>query len=166
MLRTSRALMGTAQRLPLLMRSTHTKSFNTPVATFVSRKAELQKSTGSPLVLRSAFSSKPPLQPNQIDTQFEKELAQQKLKADPEHVSEDSSVRPFFEQDQAPPSGVQAKDTSKSLKDDLVSPQDRYLNSSTSLTFSSSRVLSRTLWRSRLYLERHTPSVLPALFLT
>ncbi|KAK1781447.1 hypothetical protein QBC45DRAFT_57576 [Copromyces sp. CBS 386.78] len=119
MLRTSRPLMGTAQRLPLLIRSTHTKSFNSPVATLVSRNAQLPKATGSRLVLRSAFSSKPPLQPNQIDTQFERELAQQKLKADPEHISEDSSIRPLFEQDQPAPSGVKAKDTSESLKDDL-----------------------------------------------
>ncbi|KAK3348392.1 hypothetical protein B0H65DRAFT_174256 [Neurospora tetraspora] len=117
MLRTSRPLLGTAQRLPLLIRSTHTKSFNSPVATLVSRNTQLQKSSGSPLVFRSAFSSKTPLQPNHIDTQHEKELAQQKLKADPEHVSVDSSVRPLVEQDQ--PSAVKAKDPSESLKDDL-----------------------------------------------
>lgn len=121
MLRTSRPLVGTAQRLPLLIRATHTKSFSSPIATIVSRNAQLQKSSGSPLVLRSAFSSKPPLQPNQIDTGHEKELAQQKLKADPENITEDSSVRPLFEQDQPAPSGVKAKDTSESLKDDLVS---------------------------------------------
>ncbi|KAJ4410032.1 hypothetical protein N0V85_004008 [Neurospora sp. IMI 360204] len=117
MLRTSRPLLGTAQRLPLLIRSTHTKSFNSPVATLVSRNTQLQKSSGSPLVFRSAFSSKPPLQPNHVDTQHEKELAQQKLKTDPEHVTVDSSVRPLVEQDQ--PSAVKAKNPSESLKDDL-----------------------------------------------
>ncbi|EGO55956.1 hypothetical protein NEUTE1DRAFT_131561 [Neurospora tetrasperma FGSC 2508] len=117
MLRTSRPLMGTAQRLPLLVRSTHTKSFNSPIAPLVARNAQLQKSAGSPLVFRSTFSSKPPLQPNHIDTQHEKELAQQKLKTDPEHVSVDSSVRPFVEQDQ--PTAAKAKDPTESLKDDL-----------------------------------------------
>ncbi|KAK3400632.1 hypothetical protein B0T20DRAFT_150241 [Sordaria brevicollis] len=119
MLRTSRPLMGTAQRLPLLVRSAHTKSFNRPVATPLSRNAQIPKTSSASLVFRSAFSSKPPLQPNEIDTEREKKLAQQKLKVDPENITEDSSVRPLFEQDQAAPSGVKAKDTSESLKDDL-----------------------------------------------
>lgn len=123
--------MGTAQRLPLLMRSTRTKSFNTPLATLASRNAQLQKSTSSPLVLRSAFSSKPPLQPNHIDEKLEKELAQQKLKADPEHISEDSTVRPLFEQDQPAPEGVAVKGTGESLKDDLVSGHANWYRTST-----------------------------------
>ncbi|KAL2170683.1 hypothetical protein VTG60DRAFT_4525 [Thermothelomyces hinnuleus] len=54
-------------------------------------------------VLRAVMSTKPPLRPNKIDKEFEKQVAQKKLKPRPEEVSRASSVRQVFEKSQAPP---------------------------------------------------------------
>lgn len=64
------------------------------------------------------MSTKPPIEPSTIDKEYEKELGQQKLKARPNEVTEESSVRHAFEQSQAPP--PKEREITADLKEDLV----------------------------------------------
>ncbi|KAK3361900.1 hypothetical protein B0T24DRAFT_561495 [Lasiosphaeria ovina] len=78
----------------------------------------------TPLTLHITFSSKPPLQPNTRDTEFEKEVAQKKLEAHPELVSSKSSVRSVVEQSQAPPTAD--PNFEKDLKSDVNAVIDTF----------------------------------------
>lgn len=69
---------------------------------------------------RTRLSTKPPLQPNKIDREFEKEVAQRKFESRPEEVSSSSTVRSFLEESQAPPDDEQ--DVLAGVKSDLVRP--------------------------------------------
>jgi hypothetical protein len=64
------------------------------------------------------MSTKPPLQPNKIDREYEKEVAQRKLEPRPDEVSSASTVRHVFEESQAPPESN--PDIMVGLKSDLV----------------------------------------------
>ncbi|KAK4145126.1 uncharacterized protein C8A04DRAFT_36055 [Dichotomopilus funicola] len=74
--------------------------------------------------LRTQMSTKPPVQPTTIDKQHEKELGQQKLKARPDEVTEESSVRHAFEQSQAPP--PKDREVTADLKEDLHAIKDTF----------------------------------------
>jgi hypothetical protein len=64
------------------------------------------------------LSTKPPLQPNKIDKEFEKQAAEKKLEARPDEVTSSSSVRNVLEASQAPPEND--PDLMVGLKNDLV----------------------------------------------
>lgn len=73
---------------------------------------------------RAHMSTKPPLQPNKIDREHEKEVAQKKLEARPDEVSTTSSVRQIFEKSQAPPENN--PDMMADLKSDLKTVKDTF----------------------------------------
>jgi hypothetical protein len=66
------------------------------------------------------MSTKPPLQPNKINREFEREVAQKKLEARPDEVTTSSSVRSVLESSQTPPDAE--IDIMEGLRGDLVSP--------------------------------------------
>jgi hypothetical protein len=68
---------------------------------------------------RRTLPTRPPLQPNKIDKEFEREVAQKKLEARPDEVTSASSVRHVIESSQAPPR--ENPDIMVAIKGDLVS---------------------------------------------
>ncbi|KAK5662657.1 hypothetical protein OQA88_8573 [Cercophora sp. LCS_1] len=119
MLRTARPLLNTFPRLALAGRATHARTARTQHPISVSLQPnKLATSRQTPLTLWTSFSSKPPLQPNKRDAEYEKKLAQQKLEARPDEVSSGSSVRHVVERSQAPPPPAD-EDVMQGLKSDL-----------------------------------------------
>jgi hypothetical protein len=66
------------------------------------------------------MSTKPPLQPNKIDREFEREVGQRKLEARPDEVTTSSSVRSVLESSQTSPDAD--IDIMEGLRSDLVCP--------------------------------------------
>ncbi|GAB1318236.1 Mitochondrial inner membrane protein 1 [Madurella fahalii] len=66
---------------------------------------------------RALLSTKPPLQPNKIDKEFEKKAGEKKLESRPDEVTSSSSVRQVVEESQAPPEPQQ--DVMEGLKGDV-----------------------------------------------
>jgi len=64
------------------------------------------------------------LQPNKIDREHEKELAQQELEARPEEVSTESSVRHVVESSQAPP--APDRDMTVDIKNDINTVKEAF----------------------------------------
>jgi hypothetical protein len=67
---------------------------------------------------RRSLPTKPPLQPTQIDKEFERQVAQKKLEARPDEVTSASSVIHVIESSQAPPK--EHPDIMAGIKGDLV----------------------------------------------
>ena len=124
MLRTTRPLLNSAQRLALAGRAApHVRPAalsGSPTNTL--RRLSQQKvgaSSAIPLAFRAGYSTKLPLQPNKRDKEFEKEVAQKIIQPRPDEVSAESSVRHVIEDSQAPPPDSDA-DVAQGLKGDLV----------------------------------------------
>ncbi|KAK4249164.1 hypothetical protein C7999DRAFT_39721 [Corynascus novoguineensis] len=77
-----------------------------------------------PKVFRVVMSTKPPLQPNKIDKEFEREVAQKKLEQRPEEVSSSSSVRAVFEASQTSP--PDEPDVMEGLKGDINTVKETF----------------------------------------
>ncbi|KAK4041242.1 hypothetical protein C8A01DRAFT_15001 [Parachaetomium inaequale] len=75
-------------------------------------------------VFRTQLSTKPPLQPNKIDKEFERQAAEKKLEARPDEVTSSSSVRNVLEASQAPPEDN--PDLMVGLKNDLNTVKDTF----------------------------------------
>ncbi|KAK3299598.1 uncharacterized protein B0H64DRAFT_389103 [Chaetomium fimeti] len=73
---------------------------------------------------RARSSTKPPLQPNKIDREHEKEVAQKKLESRPDEVTSSSTVRQVFEESQAP--AESNPDIMVGLKSDLNTVKDTF----------------------------------------
>jgi len=127
MLRTTRPLLSSANRLAVAGRVPHVRPTQLPTCAVLAPQARPQlhkqaaagQSKAFPIVFWARYSSKVPLQPTKIDKQHEKELAQQKLEARPDEVSGVSSVRPLLEESQAPKPPPD-EDPLRGLKGDLV----------------------------------------------
>ncbi|KAK0609949.1 hypothetical protein B0T17DRAFT_545601 [Bombardia bombarda] len=120
MLRSTRSVLGSAQKLTLASRIPHASLISRPAPSNLlasSSQAVALSRTTTPRVQLALFSSKTPLQPNKIDKDFEKEAGQKKLVSDPSKVTTQSSVRHVFEQGQAPkePDVDMLKDLKKDL---------------------------------------------------
>ncbi|KAL2128478.1 hypothetical protein VTI74DRAFT_9121 [Chaetomium olivicolor] len=70
------------------------------------------------------MSTKPPLQPNKIDKEFERQVAQKTLEARPDEVTSSSTVRHVLEQSQAPAEGE--PDVMEGLKSDLETVKETF----------------------------------------
>jgi hypothetical protein len=123
MLRNTRPLLGSTQKLAVGSRAPRAQLSNLSAPCsqkplLLPRRA-IFRNPVVPLLLRTEFSTKPPLQPNPGDKRFEKEVSRKKLEAHPEQVSAQSTVRHVFE-------GGQARKTDEEvlggLKGDLVGP--------------------------------------------
>jgi len=73
------------------------------------------------LIPRTAFATKPPLQPNHRDVEAEKRAAAKTLPADPEHVTETSTIRPFLET-----GGARGGDVGAGLKSDIHTVKETF----------------------------------------
>lgn len=74
------------------------------------------------------MATKPPLQPNKIDKEFERQAGQKKLQSRPEEVTTTSSVRDVLESSQAPP--PDEVDILVGVKHDLQSVKETFALSS------------------------------------
>ncbi|KAH6845759.1 hypothetical protein B0I37DRAFT_287499, partial [Chaetomium sp. MPI-CAGE-AT-0009] len=114
---------------PQILAVTSRTQPSVPVTTRTSSASRLMSGAISPFAplqttFRAHMSTKPPLQPNKIDREHEKEVAQKKLEARPDEVSTTSSVRQIFEKSQAPPENN--PDMMADLKSDLKTVKDTF----------------------------------------
>nr|CDP29665.1 Putative protein of unknown function [Podospora anserina S mat+] len=128
MLRGFRPAVGRAQALSTTLRAP-------PIRPSPASKSLLKHSSNSsrpqvttqprllPYLIRTQYSTKPPVQPTQIDKQHEQEIAQHKLEARPDEVSTTSTVRKSIETAQSKPDDVEF---GKELRDDLHTVKDTF----------------------------------------
>ncbi|KAK4173864.1 hypothetical protein QBC36DRAFT_50781 [Triangularia setosa] len=130
MLRGLRPAVGRAQALSASLRAPPTHSYPASSTSFLkhsntsSRSQTVAQPRLLPYILRTQYSTKPPVQPTHIDKQHEQEIAQHKLEARPDEVSTTSSVRKAIETAQSKPGDN--VDFGKDLRNDLHTVKDTF----------------------------------------
>ncbi|KAK4203398.1 hypothetical protein QBC40DRAFT_274707 [Triangularia verruculosa] len=133
MLRGLRPAVGRAQALSVSLRAPPVRS-TPPSTSFLkhssssSRPQTVAQPRLLPYILRTQYSTKPPVPPTQIDKKHEQEIAQHKLEARPDEVSATSSVRKSIETSQSRPG--EDVDFGKDLRNDLHTVKDTFALSS------------------------------------
>ena len=119
MLRMARPLLGSSRALALRRGPVCPPRAFGPLTLPPQTPRHSQKLASVPVVWRTEYSSKPPVQPTARDKAREAEVGKQKLEAHPEHVSAESTVRHAFE---GAPSSTGGQDIRAGVRSDLVWP--------------------------------------------